>query len=149
MLLSILLRTLYYDHSMTCLCRRRREAEVQLQPIRNPALEGSGWSALRPGRFTPGKERATIAHQAGRASGTVWKGMEGFSPTGFPPTDRPAVANRCTHYAIPAAIILQYNLLLYSILYYTLIHYTALYTIYIYIYYTVLYCTRLYCTILY
>jgi hypothetical protein len=142
---------------MTCLCRRRREAEVQLQPIRNPALEGSGWSALSPGRFTPGKERATIVQQAGRASGTVWKGMEGFGPTGIP-----AVANRCTHYAMPAAITLEYNLLLYNILYYTVIHYTALYYSILYcivlgytvlyytkLYYTILYYSTLYCTILY
>ena len=43
---------------MTCLCRHRGEAEVWLQPIRNSALEGGGWLALRSGSFTPGKDSA-------------------------------------------------------------------------------------------
>jgi hypothetical protein len=42
-------------HSMTCLCRRRWDVEVQITPVRNPALEGDGWSAPRSGHFTTGE----------------------------------------------------------------------------------------------
>jgi len=54
---------------MTCLCRHRREVEVQLLPIRNPALEGGGWSAPRPGHFTPGKDPLPMVQEAGWARG--------------------------------------------------------------------------------
>jgi hypothetical protein len=33
----------------------------------DPALEGGGWSAPRPGRFTPGKEPVPIIQEAGWA----------------------------------------------------------------------------------
>jgi len=32
---------------MTCLCKHSREVEVQLRPIRKPALEGGGWSSCK------------------------------------------------------------------------------------------------------
>jgi len=32
------------------------EAELQFYPFASPALEGGGWSAPRPGRFTPWKD---------------------------------------------------------------------------------------------
>jgi hypothetical protein len=34
------------------------------------ALEGIGWSAQHPGRFTPGKDPVPIAHEAG------WAGLD-------------------------------------------------------------------------
>jgi hypothetical protein len=54
--------------SMTFLCRYSGEAEVQLQPIRNPALEGGGWSAPSSCRFTRGKDPLRIVQEAGWAS---------------------------------------------------------------------------------
>jgi hypothetical protein len=44
-------------HLMICLCKHKREVEVKILPIRNPALEGGGWSAPRSGHFNPGKTR--------------------------------------------------------------------------------------------
>jgi hypothetical protein len=46
--------------------------DVQLYPFLTSALEGGGWSAPRPGRFTPGKDPAPIVQEAGWASGPVW-----------------------------------------------------------------------------
>jgi len=66
-------------------------------------LDGGGWSAPRPGRFTPGKETRYPLHRRmggphGR-SGRVWK----ISPTsGFDPRIVQPVASLCTGYAIPA-----------------------------------------------
>jgi hypothetical protein len=42
-------------HHMTCLCRHRGEAKIQLQPFHNPALEGGGWSAPFSNYITLGK----------------------------------------------------------------------------------------------
>jgi hypothetical protein len=35
------------------------------------ALEGGGWSASRPGHFTPGKDPVSIVQEAGWAPGPV------------------------------------------------------------------------------
>ena len=43
-------------------------------------LDGGGWSAPRPGRFTPRKDSVPIAQEAGWASGLVWTGAENFAP---------------------------------------------------------------------
>ena len=44
------------------------------------ALDGGGWSALRPGRFTPGKDPVPIVQEAGWAPGPVWTGAENLAP---------------------------------------------------------------------
>ena len=49
-----------------------------------------GWSALRPGRFTPGKDPVPIVYETGRAPGPVWTGAENLAPTGIRSPDRPA-----------------------------------------------------------
>lgn len=56
---------------MTCLGRYRRAMKVQLQPFRNPALEGYGWIAPRSGHFTLEKDPLPIIQEAEQASGTV------------------------------------------------------------------------------
>ena len=43
------------------------------------ALNGGGWSAPRPGRFTPGNEPVLIVQEAGWAPGPVWTGAENRS----------------------------------------------------------------------
>ena len=47
------------------------------------ALRWGGWSAPRPGRFTPGKDPVPIAQEAGWAAGPVWTGAENLAPTGI------------------------------------------------------------------
>ena len=51
---------------------------------------GWGWSAPRPGRFTPGKDPVPIAQEAGWAPGPVWTGAENLAHTGIRSPDRPA-----------------------------------------------------------
>ena len=49
--------------------------------------DGAGWSAPRPGRFTPGKDPVPIVQEAG------WAGLDGCGksrPTGIRSPDRPA-----------------------------------------------------------
>ena len=53
------------------------------------ALEGGGWSATRPGRFTPVKDPVPIVQEVGWAPGPVWTGAENIAPTGIRSPDRP------------------------------------------------------------
>jgi len=54
-------------------------------PIRNPAVEGSGWSAVRSGHPTPRKEPVPVAQVAEWAPGPVWTDTENLAPTRFSP----------------------------------------------------------------
>ena len=49
---------------------------------------GGGWSAPRPGRFTPGKDPVPIVQEVGWAPGPVWMGAENLAPTGIRSPDR-------------------------------------------------------------
>jgi hypothetical protein len=42
-----------------------------------------GWSAPRPGRFTPGKDPVPIVQEAGWAQGLVWTCEKNLTPTGI------------------------------------------------------------------
>ena len=53
-------------------------------------LDGGGWSAPRPGRFTPGKDPVPIVQEAGWAPGPVWTGAENLAATGIRSPDLPA-----------------------------------------------------------
>ena len=46
-------------------------------------LGGGGWSAPRPGRFTPRKDPVPIVQEAGWATGPVWTGAENLALTGI------------------------------------------------------------------
>jgi hypothetical protein len=63
-------------------------------PITGPdgtsVLEGDGWSAPRPGRFTPGKDPVPIVQEAGWAPGPVWTCAENPASIGIRSPDRPA-----------------------------------------------------------
>jgi hypothetical protein len=49
-----------------------------------------GWSAPRPGRFTPGKDSVSTVQKAGWAPGPVWTCAKNLAPTGIRSPDRPA-----------------------------------------------------------
>ena len=51
---------------------------------------GGGWSAPRPGSYTPGKDPVPIVQEAGWAPGPVWTGAENLAPTGIRSAYRPA-----------------------------------------------------------
>ena len=66
------------------------------------ALEGSEWSAARPGRnLPPGKDTEHIVQKAGWAPGPVWTGEKSRPPPGFDPrTVQPVdVVSRYTDWA--------------------------------------------------
>jgi hypothetical protein len=46
-------------------------------------LEGGGWSASRPVRFTPGKDPLPIVQEVGWAPGPVWTCAKNLAPTGI------------------------------------------------------------------
>ena len=72
------------------------------------AVDRGGWSASRPGRFTPGKDPVPIVQVAGWAPGPVWTGAENLAPPpGFDPR---TVASRYTDWAIAAPYIYIYIL---------------------------------------
>ena len=54
------------------------------------ALDGGGWSAARPDRFTPRNDPVPIVQEAGWAQGPVWTGAENLALTGIRSLDRPA-----------------------------------------------------------
>ena len=66
-------------------------------------MEG-GWSAPRPGRFTPGKDTLPIVQEAAWATEPVWTGAENLAPhrDSIPGPSSP-VASRYTVCAIPDA----------------------------------------------
>ena len=66
------------------------------------ALEGSEWSAQRPGHFTSGKDPLHIVQEAGLASGLIWTGAENLASTGNRSPYLQRVASRYTDWAIPA-----------------------------------------------
>jgi hypothetical protein len=57
--------------------------ELWLYPFMTSALEVDGWSAPRPGRFTPGKDPVRIVQEAGWALGPVWTCAKNLAPTGI------------------------------------------------------------------
>jgi len=61
-----------------------------------------GWSASRPGRFTPGKDTVLIAHEARWAPGPVWTGVENLVPTGIRFPGRPARSHSLYRLQYPA-----------------------------------------------
>jgi hypothetical protein len=56
-----------------------------------------GWSAPRPGCFTPGKDPIPIVQEAGWAPGPVWMCVKNLAPPGFDPQTIQAVASRYTN----------------------------------------------------
>jgi hypothetical protein len=70
--------------------RRHRGVEVQFYSFVTSALEGSGWSAPRPGRFTPGKDPVPTVQEAGWATEPVWTGAKNLASTGIRYPYRPA-----------------------------------------------------------
>jgi hypothetical protein len=88
------------------------EEEVWLCPYSNSALEGGGWPAPHPDRFSPEKETRYPLYRRLSVfwdrAGRVWK----ISPTlGFESRTFQAVATRYTDWAIPIVPI-RVNILL-------------------------------------
>jgi hypothetical protein len=70
------------------------------------ALDESGWSTPRPGRFAPGNDSVSIVQEAGWAPGPVWTDAENLAPTGIRSPDRPARSESLYLLSYPGPYIL-------------------------------------------
>jgi hypothetical protein len=61
-------------------------------PMLDLGARRGGWSAQRPGRFTPGKDPVLIVQEAGWAPELVWKFAKNLVPTEIRSPDRPALS---------------------------------------------------------
>jgi hypothetical protein len=68
----------------------RGGVEVCLYSFSTSALGRGGWSAPRPGRFTPGRDPVPIVQEAGWAPEPVWMCAKNLAPTRIRSRDRPA-----------------------------------------------------------
>jgi hypothetical protein len=69
------------------------------------ALERGGWSAPRPGRFSPGKDPVPIVQEAGWAPGPVWTCAKNLTRTGNRSPDRPARSQSLYRLSYPGPYI--------------------------------------------
>jgi hypothetical protein len=84
---------------------------VLLYPFVTSALEGCGWSAPRPGRFTPRKDPVPIVQEAGWAPGPVWTCAKNLVPTGIRSPDRPARNQSLYRLSYPLIISIVLNII--------------------------------------
>jgi hypothetical protein len=76
--------------------------EVHLYPFLTSALKGGGWSAPRPGRFTPEKDPISIVKEAGWAPGPVWTVRKNLAHIGIRSPDRPVRSQSLYRLSYPA-----------------------------------------------
>jgi hypothetical protein len=86
----------------------RGGVELQLYSFVTSALVEDGWSASRPGSFTPGKDLVPIVQEAGWAPGWSGRVRKISLPPGFDPRTVQPMASRYTDWAIPTASIFNY-----------------------------------------
>jgi hypothetical protein len=80
----------------------RGGVEVSLYSLSPSALGGGGWSAPRPGRFSPGKDPVPIVQEAGWAPGPVWTCAKNLACTGIRSPYRPARSQSLYQPSYPA-----------------------------------------------
>jgi hypothetical protein len=83
----------------------RGGVEVSLYSCSASALGGDGWSAPRPGRFTPGKDPVPIVQDAGWAPGPVWTFAKNLASTGIRSPDCPARSQSLYRPSYPAHMV--------------------------------------------
>ena len=76
------------------------EKRHNLSPSLTSAVDGGGWSAPRPGRFTPRKDNRYPLYR--RLGGSHSRCIKILPPPGFDPRTVQPVACRYTNWAIPA-----------------------------------------------
>jgi hypothetical protein len=70
----------------------------------NLGARRGGWSAPRPGRFTPGKDPVSIVEEDGWAPGPVWTCAKNLAPTLIRSPDRPARCESLYRLSYPATV---------------------------------------------
>jgi hypothetical protein len=104
--------------TVTFLCKHRGKAEVELRPIRNPALEGGGWSAPLSFRWTRGKDTVRIVQEAGWASRrSGWYGRSRFHRLSIPGPSSPERVAIPTAQSRPPGLLRNYPFCLWSLCY--------------------------------
>ena len=78
------------------------------------ALDGGGWSAPRPGRFTPGKNPVSIVQETGWTPGPVWTDAENLSYSETRSQDRPVRSESLYRLSYPGPIISLYTTIIYE-----------------------------------
>jgi hypothetical protein len=69
-----------------------RTRHVVMTQIHISALEGGGWSAPRPDRFTPGKDPVPIVQETGWTPGLFWTCAKNLAHAGIRSPARPALS---------------------------------------------------------
>ena len=91
-------------HPMTCLCRHTVDAEVQLQRIRNLALEeGVDGQHHAPAALLPGKPRYSLYRRLGGPRADL-DGTENLGPTGIRSPNHPARSKSLNRLCCPGRI---------------------------------------------
>jgi len=99
---------------------RRRYSSNPFATRRYKELCGQHYA---PATLPPRKDPIHVVQEAGWAPGPVWTARKISAQLGFDHRTVYHVTSPYNHYAIPAAITLQYTTLLYITLYYTTIFY--------------------------
>jgi hypothetical protein len=68
-----------------------------------------GWSAPRPGRFTPGKDQDPLVHEAVFAPGPLWTCAKNIASTGIRSPDRPAHSQSLYQMSYPGPLYDPYK----------------------------------------
>jgi len=70
-------------------------------------LDVGGWSTLRPGHFTPGKDKLLIVYEAGWATGSGLTGAQKLPAAGIRSSNRPARSETLHRLSYPGSIVLS------------------------------------------
>jgi hypothetical protein len=70
-------------------------------------LQGGGWSAPHPGRFTPGKTQYPLCRRKDGPRGWSVRAWKISPPPGFDPRTVQSLVNRCTDRAVLAVIVIN------------------------------------------
>jgi hypothetical protein len=97
---------IFYSYNY-CICRLKpvwTKGKGKVHPYKTLALGGGGWSAPRPGRFTPAKDPVPIVQEAGWAPGPVWTCAKNLAPTRIWSPDCPAHSQSLYWLSYPATV---------------------------------------------
>jgi hypothetical protein len=84
---------------------QRRGRGIAVHCLDLGTIEAGGWSAPRPGRFTPGKDPVSIVQNVGWAPGPVWTCAKSLAPTGIQSPNCPARSQSLYRLSYPGLLL--------------------------------------------
>ena len=79
------------DKGLQCQRHENPECVTYIVPLSlTSTLDVGGWSTPRPGRFTPGTVRVSIAYEGGWSTRQIWRGVGEFNLAGTRSSIRPS-----------------------------------------------------------